>query len=126
MKMSKLLSFRLIFKCNQIPKLSDLNQLNREASDYLYHQMVYDVQNDAITEVQYPKFKDTILGLSVSSMLVHKIENQQDFNYYKQNAKHFIPRKLLKEHSFLLFSPAKEESLDALKKMSKKDDFDPL
>jgi hypothetical protein len=89
--------------------------------------MVHDVQMDEIAEVKYPKHKDPILGLSVSSMLVDMIENGRDVDYYKHYAKQFIPRKLYKEHSFGgIISYAKKESLDALKKMSLKDDRDPL
>lgn len=110
-----------IYLSLKTPKMSDLNQLNREAYDYLYHQMRHDVLNDQIPEIEYPKFKDIILGLCVSSMYVDKVENRRDLDYYSRNCKHYIPKKLDKQHIYF----AKKESLKALKKMSNVD-FDPL
>lgn len=110
--------FRIRFKT---PKLSDLNQLNRNAYDYLYHQMRHDVLNNSIPEIGYPNHKNAILGLCVSSMYVDMVENGRDWDYYKRNCKHYIPKKLYKQHIYF----AKDESLKKLKDMSNVD-YDPL
>lgn len=110
--------FRIRFKT---PKLSDLNQLNRDAYNYLYHQMRHDVLNNSIPEIGYPNHKNAILGLCVSSMYVDMVENDRDWDYYKKNSKHYIPKKLDKEHPYF----ANKESLKKLRAM-RNINYDPL
>lgn len=99
----------------QIPKLSDLNQLDKNTYDYFYHQVRYDVLHSAIPEIEYPKYKDDILGLCVVDMYIEMIENNRSVDFLQQNFKCYIPKELEKKYSFMGFSFIENKIVKKLK-----------
>lgn len=101
----------------QVPKLSDLHQLDKNTYDYFYHQVRHDVLHNAIPEIAYPKYKNDILGLCVTDMYVEMIENNRSVDYLKRNYKNYIPKELAKHHSVF----AKKEIEKSLKSIKNKE-----
>lgn len=101
----------------QIPKLSDLKQLDKNAYDYFYHQVRCDVLHNAIPEIAYPKFKNDILGLCVTDMFVEMLEHNRSVDYLNDNYKKYIPKELAKHHSLF----ARKEIKASLKSIKNKE-----
>jgi Janus kinase 2 len=73
-----------------------LNQLDKNTYDYLYHQVRFDVLHDFIPEIEYPKYKNEILGLCVVDMYVEMIENNRSIDDLKRNWKKYTTKDLTK------------------------------
>lgn len=101
----------------QVPKISDLKQLDKNAYDYFYHQVRCDVLNNAIPEIAYPNFKNDILGLCVTDMFVEMIENNRSVDYLNKNYKKYIPKEYEKYHSVF----ARKEIKASLKSIKNKE-----
>lgn len=101
----------------QVPKISDLKQLDKNAYDYFYHQVRCDVLHNAIPEIAYPNFKNDILGLCVTDMFVEMIENNRSVEYLNKNYKKYIPKEYEKHHSMF----ARKEIKASLKSIKNKE-----
>lgn len=42
--------------------------MNKEAYNYYYFQVRYDVLHDEIPQIEYPKFKEKVLGLCFTDL----------------------------------------------------------
>jgi hypothetical protein len=58
----------------------------------------YDVLNNRIPEIEYPKYKNDILGLCVTDMYVEMIENNKSVEDLLKSYKNYIPKELYKYH----------------------------
>lgn len=82
--------------------------------DYFYHQVRFDVLHNNIPEIEYPKYKNEIMGLCVTDMYVEMIEKNKSVDDLKKNYKNYIPKELAKNHS--IFAKKKiENSLKSIK-----------
>lgn len=55
---------------------------------------------NAISEFAYPKFKNEILGLCVSDMVMEMYRDNKNVDYFKSNYKNYIPKVIVKHHPF--------------------------
>ena len=73
--------------------------MDKRTYNYYYDQVRYDVLQNNIPEIEYPKFKNDILGLCVIDMYVEMIENNKSVEQLMKNYKNYIPKELAKHHS---------------------------
>lgn len=88
--------------------------MDKRTYDYYYDQVRYDVLQNNIPEIEYPKYKNDILGLCVTDMYVEMIENKKSVEYLKKNYRNYIPKELAKHHSIFAKKEI-ENSLRAIK-----------
>lgn len=105
----------IIFKF-QVPKISELNTLDKSSYDYFYHQVRYDVLNNRIPEIEYPKYKNDILGLCVTDMYVEMIEKNKSVDDLLDNYQNYIPKEFYKYHKIF----AKKEIKHTIKGIKNK------
>lgn len=106
--------FRIRYK---IPQLTILKKIDEITYNYYYHQVRYDLVNDRIDEIKYPKYKDDILGLGVVDMYIDMIEYNLTIDQLEKNYKKYIPKELIKNHHYF----AKKKIHKGLKDIKKKD-----
>lgn len=110
----------------QIPRLSDLYQLDKNAYDYFYHQVRHDFLYEAIPEVTYPNFKDELLGLCVTTMYIEMIEINKGVNYYKRNYKKYVPSNVVKHHSWFLKNKIESSLNEMIEKVNTEEKYKAL
>lgn len=75
--------------------------MDKTAFDYYYRQVKSDLINERISELQYPNYKNEVLGFCVTSMYIEMLEHKVPIDELITNYKSFIPCKIWKEHWFL-------------------------
>ena len=111
---------------SQIPRLSDLYQLDKNSYDYFYHQVRHDFFYEAIAEVTYPNYKDELLGLCVTTMYIEMIEINRGVNYYKRNYKKYVPNNVVKHHSWFLKNPIETSLNEMIEKVNTQEKYKAL
>lgn len=83
-------------------QLSTLKRMDKEAYNYFYHQVKYDLIEGKIPELAYPNFKDQVAGLCVTNMYIEMLENHTSIADLEANYKKYVPVKHVKKHSFII------------------------
>lgn len=100
--------FRLRY---QVPSLSEFKKLDKMAYNYYFHQVKSDLFNDMIPELKYPKHKDKVVGLIVTSIYIEMLEKGLKVNEFKRNYRKYVPKTYIKMHLLYI----KTTILDELK-----------
>lgn len=76
--------------------------MDQVAFDYFYHQVNYDLINDKIPELVYPKYKNQVTGLCITSMYIKMLEHNEGVEILMGNYRKYVPKVYVKEHSFAI------------------------
>lgn len=76
--------------------------------------MRYDLLNNNIPELVYPKHKDKVLGLSFTNMYIDVLEKKGTKEEIIRNFNQYFPKKTRDKHSIFLKKKIKQE-LDEVK-----------
>lgn len=106
---------------HKMPNLSDFKKLDKNAYNYYYHQAKYDLINNAIAELVYPKHKDEVVGLAITSMYIEMLEHATSIDELEKHYEKYVPKKHVKEHPIYIKKRI-SKYLRSIKKM----DHDPL
>lgn len=98
--------FRLRYK---LVNLSLIKSLDKNAFNYFYHQTKYDLINEHIPELKYPKHKKKVVGLGVTSMLVDILEKKILAANCKEDWKNYLPAKYVQKHKWFLKKVVSDE-----------------
>lgn len=101
--------FRLRY---QVPTLSEFKKMDKMAYNYYYHQVKFDLINDCIPELEYPKHKDKVVGLVVTSMYIEMLEKNLKADELERNYRHYVPQKYVKKHLFIIKQRISKELKD--------------
>ncbi|XP_036317971.1 tyrosine-protein kinase hopscotch-like [Rhagoletis pomonella] len=106
--------FRMRIK---VPNMdTQLKNLDKEAYEYLYWQIRYDIVNEKIPEIRHPEKKDNVMGFAVMDMSIDleaksSASERLEKNYKREiiekiesNYKRYLPQTLLKEHKYFVKS----------------------
>lgn len=96
------LDFRLRFKP---VKISKLKTVDPKAYHYYYHQVRQDIIESKIPDEFYEKYKNEVLGLSVTDMFRVILEKNLSPDMIQKDYKKYVPKKLLKNHRFFVRKP---------------------
>ncbi|XP_054727303.1 tyrosine-protein kinase hopscotch [Anastrepha obliqua] len=106
--------FRMRIKVPNID--TQLKNLDKEAYEYLYWQIRYDIVNEKIPEIRHPEKKDSVMGFAVMDMSIDLEANSTaaerlEKNYKREiieqienNYKRYLPHTLLKQHKYFVKS----------------------
>lgn len=86
----------------QIKDLPTLKSLDKNAYNYFYHQVKWDLINGKIPDLVYPNHKEKVLGLIVTNMYIEMLEYNTSVDELKKNYKKYVPEKYVKKHSFYI------------------------
>ncbi|XP_055594135.1 tyrosine-protein kinase hopscotch [Uranotaenia lowii] len=106
--------FRVRFK---IPKLSNLKKLNHGLFNYYYYQLRHDLLQSKIPEMEYDEYKNKILGYVVNDMYRKMVESNVSVSELKRTYEDYMPRKINKEHTLLIFNWARSKVFNSLNKI---------
>lgn len=104
--------FRLRFKVADIHKLATIDF---KAYDYYFHQARNDVLEDKIPDIVYEKCKRELVGLGIADMYRVMLEKDIPRESIENEYKKYIPKEVLKRHSFFIKKPIH----DTLSKLQK-------
>lgn len=93
----------------KLPNLSSLKPLDENAFNYLYHQAKYDLINNTIPELEYPSYKEKVVGLGVTNMYIDMLEKKVTIEECEKNYKNYLPEKHIKKHMFIIKKKVSEE-----------------
>lgn len=86
----------------QVKDLPTLKSLDKNAYNYFYHQVKWDLTNGKIPDLVYPNHKEKVLGLIVTNMYIEMLEYNTSVDELKKNYKKYVPEKYVKKHSFII------------------------
>ncbi|XP_037047669.1 tyrosine-protein kinase hopscotch isoform X3 [Bradysia coprophila] len=86
----------------QVKDLPTLKSLDKNAYNYFYHQVKWDLINEKIPDLVYPNHKEKVLGLIVTNMYIEMLEFNKSVVELKKNYKKYVPEKYVKKHSFII------------------------
>ncbi|XP_067640532.1 tyrosine-protein kinase hopscotch [Eurosta solidaginis] len=106
--------FRMRIKVPNID--TQLKNLDKEAYEYLYWQIRYDIVNEKIPEIRHPEKKDNVMGFAVMDMSIdleaksspaeraERSYKREIIEKIESNYRHYLPQKVLKEHKYFVKS----------------------
>lgn len=89
-------------------KVSDVNHLKTldiKAYDYHFHQARTDVLENKISDLVYEKCKRELIGLGITDMFRVMLEKDIPRESVENEYKKYIPKEVLKRHSFFIKRP---------------------
>lgn len=87
---------------HQVPTLSEFKKMDKVAYNYYFHQVKYDLVNNEIAELEYPKHKDKVVGLVVTSMYIEMLEHRVTVDELEKRYESYVPKKYIKKHRFII------------------------
>ncbi|XP_050332636.1 tyrosine-protein kinase hopscotch [Bactrocera neohumeralis] len=105
--------FRMRIK---VPNMdTQLKNLDKQAYEYLYWQIRYDILNEKIPEIRNPEKKDNVMGFAVMHMCIDlqakssEAERKEGYNReiignIENKYKEYLPQTLLREHRYFVKS----------------------
>lgn len=105
--------FRLRHK---VPKLAEFKKIDKIAYNYYFHQVKYDLINDAIPELKYPLHRDKVMGLAVTSMYIEMLERGISVGELEKHYKNYLPKKHISKHTMFI-GPTISKELRKIKNM---------
>nr|XP_014102443.1 tyrosine-protein kinase hopscotch [Bactrocera oleae] len=105
--------FRMRIK---VPNMdTQLKNLDKQAYEYLYWQIRYDILNEKIPEIRNPEKKDNVMGFAVMHMCIDlqakssEAERKEGYNReiignIENRYKEYLPQTLLREHRYFVKS----------------------
>lgn len=103
---------RVRFKLCSSLKLRDIDQ---QAYDYYFLQARNDVLENKVPDLLYEKHKSELIGLGITDMYRAMLETRVSKSVVVSNYKKFIPKEVVKRHSFFVKRPI----VDTLSKLEK-------
>lgn len=104
--------FRIRYK---VANISNLKKHDVKAYDYYFHQARNDVLENKIPDIVYEKYKRELVGLGVADMYRVILEKDIPREIVESDYKKYIPKEVLKRHSFFIKKPI-HDSLGKIKK----------
>lgn len=95
--------------------LQQLKKLDIKAYDYYFHQVRTDVFENKIPDLVYDKYKQEIVGLGITDMYRVMMEKDISRETVENDYKKYIPKEVLRRHSFFVKKPI-HETLGKIKK----------
>lgn len=86
----------------QMSSLSELKLIDKLAYNYYYHQVRWDLVNNMIPELEYPNYKEKVVGLAVTNMYIEMLEHQVTPDYLIRNYRNYIAPKFHEKHFYIL------------------------
>lgn len=104
--------FRIRYKVADIQRLK---KIDIKAYDYYFHQARNDVLSNNIPDIKYEKYRRELVGLGVADMYRVMLEKDIARDIVENDYKKYIPKEVLKRHSFFVKKPI-HDSLGKIKK----------
>lgn len=95
-------SFRMRFK---VANLDRLKRTDPNAFDYLFRQARFDVLKSRVPNLVYEKYRWELVGLGITDMYRVMLEESATKETVESNYKKYIPKEVLKRHSFFIKRP---------------------
>lgn len=92
-----------------------LKNLDKNAYNYFYHQVKWDLINDKILDLVYPNHIRKVLGLIVTIMYIEMLEYNKSMDELMKNYKKYVPEKYVKEHSSFIIKKKIAKYLEQIK-----------
>ncbi|KAG8222937.1 hypothetical protein J437_LFUL000232 [Ladona fulva] len=109
------------FRCRfKVPNILTLKKIDSNAFNYYFHQVRSDVMLNKIADISYDKFKRELVGLGVTDMYRVMVEDGVERSVVESDYKKYIPKEVLKHHSFFIKKPI-HDSLVSINKGGKHD-----
>lgn len=87
---------------HQVPKLAEFKKIDKIAYNYYFHQVKYDLINDAIPELKYPYHKEKVVGLAVTSMYIEMLERGISVDELEKHYENYLPKKHIVKHRLFI------------------------
>lgn len=87
---------------HQVPKLSEFKKMDKIAYNYYFHQVKYDLINNAITELEYPNHKEKVVGLAVTSMYIEMLERGVSVDELERHYENYLPKRHIVKHRLFI------------------------
>lgn len=110
--------FRMRYR---IATFSRLKKIDNNAFNYFFHQCKNDIIENKIPDIIYDKHRRALAGLGVTDMYRVILEKKVDVNVVRRDYKKYIPREVVKHHSFFMKRPI----LESLSKIQNSGQNDP-
>lgn len=102
--------------------MDTLKSLDKNAYNYFYHQVKWDLTNAKIPDLVYPNHQEKVLGLIVTNMYIEMLEYNTSVDELSKNYKKYVPEKYVKKHSFIRHSFIRQKISEQLKQIKHKHD----
>lgn len=94
---------------HQLPKLSEFKKTDKIAYNYYFHQVKYDLINNAIPELEYPNHKEKVVGLAVTSMYIEMLERGMSVDELEKRYENYLPKKHIVKHRVFIKNTISKE-----------------
>ncbi|KAM3963253.1 tyrosine-protein kinase hopscotch [Aphomia sociella] len=81
-----------------VPKSNIFRLLGEKTLNYYFQQARNDINENNVAEIQYPKYKQQLLGLGLTDMCRAIAEENLKLNDVIENRKKYIPKIIMKKH----------------------------
>lgn len=89
----------------KVASIERLKKTDIKAYDYYFHQARTDVLENNIPDIIYEKYKHELVGLGVADMYRVMLEKGIDRDIVESEYKKYIPKEVIKRHSFFIKKP---------------------
>ena len=93
---------RIRFK---VPIVHKLRKIDERTYDYYFHQARTDVLENKIPDIVYEKYRRELVGLGITDMYRVMLEKDIPRETVENEYKKYIPKEVLKRHSFFIKKP---------------------